>query len=148
MSKRVCKQEGCFNFLGNRNKIGLCLDHNIKRWQRYDGKRREYFANHRKQPAAQLAARKAKLKNKYGLTLELYNAMIATQDNKCVICLKHPKSYFEVDHDHVTGKVRGLLCGDCNRALGLFRDNTESLARAVDYLSPSVGCWEDLPWPS
>ena len=42
-----------------------------------------------------------------------------------------------VDHDHITGKVRGLLCGSCNRALGLIKDNLETLVRLQKYLEKS-----------
>lgn len=81
------------------------------------------------------------LKNAYGITLEEYNAMFVAQDHKCAICFDkgfkichNAKSLLAVDHCHKTGKVRGLLCHNCNRALGLFQDSIENVNSALDYL--------------
>jgi len=67
-----------------------------------------------------------------------YNALLEIQGGVCAICgSDDPKTggrSFAVDHDHVTGKVRGLLCSPCNRALGGFNDDPVRLQRAVDYL--------------
>lgn len=76
---------------------------------------------------------------KFGLTLEDYDKMYEAQDGKCKICgTSKSRAYntdrLSVDHDHATGKVRGLLCGHCNKALGLFKDNEESLLAAIKYL--------------
>lgn len=82
--------------------------------------------------------RKYDLKRTYGLSLEDYNTMLLSQDNSCKICKtkdaggKH--KIFYVDHCHVTGKIRGLLCTGCNLALGGFRDRIESVERAILYL--------------
>ena len=73
---------------------------------------------------------------KYGLTLEQYKAF----GNKCMICDKKPhgmsngKLRLCVDHDHKTGKIRGLLCGACNIAIGHFYHNSELLKKAILYL--------------
>lgn len=79
------------------------------------------------------------LKREYGLTQELYERMLLGQGGGCAIChTTEPgtaKNYFSVDHCHVTGKIRGLLCNRCNRALGLFRDDAAVLAAAIDYLN-------------
>lgn len=71
-------------------------------------------------------------KYKYGVTKEQYLLLLKKQDSKCAICLIKDK--LEIDHDHVTNKIRGLLCGRCNRAIGLFKDNPENTARATAYL--------------
>jgi len=71
-----------------------------------------------------------------------YRALFATQDGKCAICGAregHRSRYgrvcrLAVDHDHRTGKVRGLLCNNCNRGLGRFKDSIENLEAAVRYL--------------
>jgi hypothetical protein len=72
----------------------------------------------------------------FGLTLEKWQAMHDAQAGVCAICGgKERRGHaLSVDHCHQTNKVRGLLCGDCNRGLGLFRDNPEALVRAAEYL--------------
>ncbi|KKL76070.1 hypothetical protein LCGC14_2048590 [marine sediment metagenome] len=73
---------------------------------------------------------------KYGLTLETFESLLASQDNVCAICKTDEwgKKGPAVDHDHVTGAVRGILCGRCNSGLGHFRDNTDFLTGAIKYL--------------
>ncbi len=78
------------------------------------------------------------LKSKYGISLEDYEAMVAEQGGGCAICKQGPRgkrySSLVVDHCHDTGIVRGLLCDHCNRGLGLFGDNPETLEAAALYL--------------
>ena len=77
------------------------------------------------------------LQSIYGITLEEYNQMLVKQGCRCKICQKSQgdlKRALCVDHDHITGKVRGLLCDTCNRSLGLLKDNVNILERAVKYL--------------
>ena len=70
----------------------------------------------------------------YGVTKEDYEKMLVSQNNECAIC-QTPVSYESaVDHDHLTGQVRGLLCRLCNQGLGLFRDNKDFLKKAIEYL--------------
>lgn len=73
--------------------------------------------------------RSNELRNKYGLTKEQHQEMLK---HGCAICgsMNDPN----VDHDHKTGVVRGILCGNCNRGLGLFADDPERMQRAVEYL--------------
>lgn len=74
----------------------------------------------------------------YGLALADYDAMLVAQNNLCAICrVDKPggnSTHWHVDHNHVTGQVRGLLCGRCNLGLGYFRDDTGRLASAITYL--------------
>lgn len=77
----------------------------------------------------------------YGLELEQVEALFNDQNGQCAIC-KHAlvlggKSGAKVDHDHVTNRVRGILCSRCNTALGSFRDDTNVLAAAISYLVKS-----------
>lgn len=76
--------------------------------------------------------RRYRLKVKYGITLEEYEAMKKAQKGKCLICYRKKK--LAVDHNHKDGKIRGLLCVNCNMGLGLFEDNQILLLRAIDYL--------------
>lgn len=76
------------------------------------------------------------LKQKYGLTVEAYEAMVERQAGLCAIC-NHPNRLnrrLVVDHCHTTGKVRALLCDPCNQGLGHFRDNQARIAAAGAYL--------------
>ena len=79
------------------------------------------------------------LKRLYGITLNEYNQMLANQNHKCITCGttepggKHGK--FMVDHSHITGKVRGLLCKRCNIALGEVGDNIDTLQKMIQYLN-------------
>lgn len=79
----------------------------------------------------------------YGISPKEYNSMASKQKNLCALCgCKERRRYYKtnkpftlsVDHDHKTGKIRALLCGDCNRALGLFQENIELLLKAARYL--------------
>ncbi len=69
---------------------------------------------------------------KYGITVEEFESILAKQGYVCAICRKDGK--FVVDHDHNTLKVRGVLCGHCNKALGMMFDDTTILANAIEYL--------------
>ncbi len=72
------------------------------------------------------------LKARYGITAAEYDAMLAAQGGLCAVCRERPAQH--VDHDHVFGHVRGLLCSCCNQGLGNFRDDAAHLRAAVDYL--------------
>lgn len=80
---------------------------------------------------------KHQIKKKYNLTLEEYNNILLKQNNLCVICLNKftdiPRSK-AVDHNHKTGKVRGILCSNCNILLGHCNDNVTILQNAIKYL--------------
>ncbi|MDQ3982066.1 MAG: endonuclease VII domain-containing protein [Actinomycetota bacterium] len=77
-------------------------------------------------------ARKYHLRRRYGLTPAEFDALVAEQGFLCPICLKRPA--VDVDHDHRTGRVRGILCEKCNGGLGQFRDNPKTIKSAIDYL--------------
>lgn len=84
--------------------------------------------------------RNKKLQQKYGITVDDYNKMFTEQKGCCAICGKHQiedttsKSFLCVDHNHITGEVRALLCDSCNMGLGKFYDNKETLQKALEYL--------------
>lgn len=82
-------------------------------------------------------SRKYHMKRRYGLTPEEFDALVAEQGFLCPICLKRPAVH--VDHDHRTGRVRGILCEMCNGGLGQFRDNPSTIENAIAYLENPPG---------
>jgi len=77
--------------------------------------------------------RKSHLKRNYGLTLEAFDALLAFQGGGCAICGRTNAD--NVDHDHETGRVRGILCFPCNVAIGLLQDDEERALSAAAYIS-------------
>ena len=71
----------------------------------------------------------------YSLSLEDWNRLFQEQEGTCAICNEEFTDKICVDHDHETGKVRGLLCDKCNRGIGQFNDSTEKLYNAIKYLA-------------
>ena len=86
--------------------------------------------------------RDMELKKMYGMTSEDYNKMVSQQNGLCAICSKPEMSLrykrLSVDHCHKTGEVRGLLCTNCNKALGSFGDSISILKKAIAYLENST----------
>ena len=131
-SSRYCP--GCQREYG---RVRRQLPH-VKEAQKRHGK------NYRTNNAARVAAymRVYHLANTYGLTVADYDAMKAEQGGVCAICKQPPLEHFWdgrvkelcIDHDHETGKVRGLLCGLCNKGIGNFRDNPRLMTEAIGYL--------------
>jgi hypothetical protein len=74
-------------------------------------------------------------RREYGLTEEEYNNMVLSQNNMCSICNKPSDRTLHIDHNHVTGRVRGLLCSNCNLGIGLLQEDLIILNRAIEYLS-------------
>lgn len=105
--------------------------------QREAGKK-YYWRNKEKR---RLLAKKRRVKYLYGVSYETASAMLAMQNDACGICQKSltvdagaQKREWNVDHCHDTGKIRGILCSNCNTALGLMKENQKTLAGAIRYL--------------
>lgn len=83
-------------------------------------------------------SRKRNVFKKHGITQEQYLFFLTLQNERCAICLIHVSEdlypHLSVDHDHKTGEIRGLLCNNCNRGIGLLKDNVEVLLNAAKYL--------------
>lgn len=96
--------------------------------------RREYGT----QPHVKAYKRNQNLLRNYGITSSDFETLLLGQNNTCAICSATTPGgktgQWHVDHSHATLKVRGLLCDACNRALGFFRDNVETLRSAITYL--------------
>ncbi len=100
-----------------------------------------YMRKWRKTEAGRKSRHKENLRSRYGLTLDQYNQMLESQNGVCVICGKSEThisggtlSSLCVDHDHGTGKIRELLCNNCNRGIGYLMDSPEITQKAADYL--------------
>ena len=80
-----------------------------------------YYKNNKDKIRANI--RKSKLKSKYGIDIDTYNRLLQEQNECCAICKRHQSKFkrrLAVDHRHSDGRVRGLLCGNCNRLVGEF----------------------------
>jgi hypothetical protein len=82
--------------------------------------------------------RNSHLLRMFGITVEDFERMANAQGGVCAICRRPQRAKNKrnlcVDHDHTSGRVRGLLCSQCNKAIGLFGESPEVLSRAIDYL--------------
>lgn len=106
------------NKSGNKGRGGYCKPcHNLRgtKSKKRHGGFQEY---HRRQ--------------RYGMALGDFDSMFQEQGGLCALCRERPAEH--VDHDHVTGVVRGILCFNCNGGLGQFRDRVDIMAKAIDYL--------------
>lgn len=85
---------------------------------------------------------------KYGITVAEYDELLSLQNGRCAVCGVLPRDGdklgrpLSIDHDHETGKIRGLLCMSCNIAIGNIKENVDSLKRAVRYLED---CYDNPP---
>jgi hypothetical protein len=114
-----------------RSDCKVCCSDRAKQW----------FADNPERTAA--TKRKFNLAKNYGLTVAEYDALLRSQGGVCAVCGKgEPNAHgrtgkqfaLAVDHCHGTGKVRGLLCQKCNRAIGLLGDDPVLMRRAISYL--------------
>lgn len=79
--------------------------------------------------------------SQYGIGVAEYDARLAVQGGVCALCFAAKpggRGSFHVDHDHVTGTIRGILCHGCNTALGLLKDDPALLRRAAEYVEASI----------
>lgn len=115
------------------------------RRERYAGNseailRKNYQYRHNKKTID--GRRERMLQQKYGLSLDQYEALLIAQDYKCKIC-KHEegergRAKLAVDHDHKTGKIRGLLCDPCNRGIGMLLDDPNIILNAYQYILDNI----------
>lgn len=105
----------------------------------------EYMRNYRKNNPQKMKA--IDLKKRFGISLEAFEQMMEKQNSVCKICGLAERSvdhrtkqirHLAVDHCHTTGRIRGLLCSDCNTAIGLLKESPEILRKASEYLSFST----------
>jgi hypothetical protein len=97
--------------------------------------KKKYDANNKEKSHKRF--RNFDLKRKFGITVEQYKLMFDKQEGKCNICERHQNEFkraLAVDHDHKTGRIRGLLCYKCNQGLGHFNDDINLLLKAIEHL--------------
>lgn len=119
--------------------LGLCRPCYIrKNSHRFPSRSIERQREKKSTPRYKAKRRDSDLKRKFGIGHEDYTALLKRQGGCCAICkAKKPGgrwSHFAVDHDHLNGNVRGLLCVRCNRGVGLFRDDATLFKSAAIYL--------------
>jgi hypothetical protein len=94
---------------------------------------KQCFLEYRRQHHCRQSARNSHLRRKYNMTHEQYVEMYDARDGECDICGEYHIKLC-IDHSHATGRVRGLLCNECNKGLGMFRDNAHIIGSAIEYL--------------
>jgi len=100
------------------------------------GKRRAKEWGKKNKQRRKRHSRSAKLKSKYGITINEYSELFEAQKGVCKICgHEHERRPLNVDHCHSTGRIRGLLCDKCNLAIGLIGDSKDLAMVIVRYLS-------------
>jgi superfamily II helicase len=118
-----------------RNSVCVkCDSKRVVEWQRNNKDR--FRANQKKFANKESTKRYRKdwqLKKNFNISIEEYERLVKKQKGKCGICKKEDSLH--VDHNHISGAVRGLLCSPCNLALGLFKDDKTILKNAIKYLN-------------
>lgn len=131
------KSKEYINMLYYTRKFNITIEEFIKNKHKY--KKRKSRTKHLPYECNSFEYNKSiVLKKKYNISLEDYYKILDEQNNVCAICKKYnenSKHMLAVDHCHKTGKVRGLLCSHCNTGLGQFKDDTELLQLAINYLN-------------
>ncbi len=104
----------------------------------HPGRARE--ASHKWADADPERVRRANYRHKYGITLNEYEDILKRQGGVCAICghINENGTVLFVDHNHETGKIRSLLCRNCNLALGYAKDDIGTLAKMIEYLTVTV----------
>lgn len=130
-----CNEEKA-EHLFRKSRCKDCCNEENRVWNREN---KDRIREERKSDPSYIRAKRNRLlKRKFDITIDDYDNMLFNQNNRCSICLKHQdefKALLAVDHCHKTNKVRGLLCMNCNTALGGFGDDLARLQRAIEYLA-------------
>lgn len=110
-------------------------EHYIKNKEKYIKNQAEYKKNNIEK--YKLYHNKYVMNKRFGISIETYTEMFNRQNGVCAICNLKEKSSkrMAIDHCHKTGKIRGLLCSWCNRAIGLLKDDVNLLKNSITYLT-------------
>lgn len=113
-----------------------CEKKRLKKWELENHERRIEINSEYRKRNRHLLNEKQRQYN-YGITPDEYRGLLITQNNCCPICgntFGSNKGDIHIDHNHITGKVRALLCGKCNCGLGYFKESVDNLMSAIAYL--------------
>lgn len=132
-NKSQRKEYAAEYYLKNRERINTknrqyALDNPEKTQERH----RRWYTENKVRSAVRM--RDNHLRKKYGITQVEYETMLVRQHGGCAICQKKPKR-LAVDHCHRLGRIRGLLCRECNVAIGLFNENPHIMIEAIAYVT-------------
>lgn len=151
---RKPKSEKCFYHYSDGRLFGRCKTCSGKKGEEYRLKNKEKIIRRHMV---------RRLKVKYGITVETYDDLLKYQGGVCAICGGDGKwKMLGVDHNHATGKIRGLLCHSCNVLIGHARESSSILEKAISYLAstkiptkrmwvgdndhePEKSGWQDIP---
>jgi hypothetical protein len=120
----------CAHYISNRKPANMAMQRRKNKNQPADIKK-IYQQRYRDKHPGRIED--YRLRKTYGISLAQFNEMVDGQGGRCAICGIRPVR-LHIDHDHVGGAIRGLLCINCNMALGLLRDDQSVLLEAVSYL--------------
>lgn len=124
--RRFCKRKGHDTELTGRYSTGSCAECG-----------RETSRQWNVDNPGRIRARN--IQRLYGLTRAEYDAMVIAQGGVCAVCGRGPqRTELCIDHDHETGRVRGLLCQHCNRGLGLLGDDATLMRKLADYVDAAA----------
>ncbi len=127
---------------GYRSVCKTCVNAKAREWQRNNPDRMKAISARGREKMRQSGRLKDRyLRDRFGITIEDYNRMLDEQNGACAICGRPETSMHQgkirdlaVDHCHATGRVRGLLCGNCNNGLGRFEDDPDRMLAAAIYV--------------
>jgi len=129
-----------FDRPGTRSHCKDCCNASRRRWEKKNPvKKRSYFRTWYARAGkeySRVRARSLRLK-RFGLDEAQYAALLESQSGRCGICRGQPNGHgrFNLDHDHRTDSVRGLLCSNCNTAIGLLQEDLDRFRAAIEYLT-------------
>ena len=147
MDVKICSQPGCYRSIRTK---GMCASCYAGLWnknnkEQYNENWRSYYKKNAQERRRYVKGKD--LQKRYHITLDDYDRLLKDQKGVCAICGREERNKMSsdgmirslaVDHNHLTGEIRGLLCSSCNRGLGKFGDDPYRLQSAINYLNRSV----------
>ena len=133
--RNECKP--CFRDLAKARYDSASAVARATQWRKDNPERfRKWQAEYRARPERKRKMRDLYYRRTFGISADDFDALLGEQGGGCAICECAPEreASFHLDHDHVTGEIRGILCLSCNQGVGQFRDDAQLLERAAAYV--------------